>query len=365
MYVERLSLQDYRNYSRASVVLAPGLNGLVGPNGQGKTNLLEALFVLAGRRPPRFGGNSELIRWEQGEAKVRAAVVRDGTRIDVGGTITAQGGRRLQVSGKQLRVASRSPLAATFFCPETLSLVRGGAQVRRDLLDDLVERRVPAFAETRREYARVVRQRNRLLTDGRADCAKLAPWDAQLAQLGARVVSERRAMTTHITPALSQAYASLAGEEGPTLGATYASRALESIDGATEDEIAERLVTEIERRRRDELARGVTLVGPHRDDVTLTLGGHALRSFGSQGEQRTAALALALAEAEVLTQTTGEEPVLLLDDVFSELDGARRQRLLELVGRYEQVVITATTAKALKKKAVRVFEIAQGAVTRG
>lgn len=363
MYIERLHLADFRNYQHADVALSPGLNLLLGANGQGKTNLLEAAFLAAGRNPPRFGGNSQLVRWGQDRACIEAAARVGGANPEIAVEIGPRG-RRLSVNGKPARSLARSPLAAALFCPETLKLVKEGAHARRELADDLVERLRPAHGRVRSDYARVVRQRNKAL-QRRPAGQDLCAWDEQLSVLGAEIVASRVDLVRRIGPLVSEAYATLSGNTEPKVSAAYDSR-LTCEDNSVEA-IAKRISRMLEDRRADEHARGVTLVGPHGDDLVLTLDGHDLRASGSQGEQRTAALALVLAEAQILRDATGEEPVLLLDDVVSELDETRRGLLLAHVGGLGQALVTATAGQALGAvlDQANVIQIAGGRVVGG
>ncbi len=341
MLVESLSLRDFRNYACARVTLAPGLNLLVGANGQGKTNLLEAIHLISGRNPPRFGGNAQLIRWGSDTATAEATITAGGAEPALKLELDRRG-RRLFVNGKKTRALSDSPLVATLFCPETLRLVKEGAQARRELADDLIERLRPAYGRTRSEYGRVLRQRNKILQRP-GSAAQLDVWDERLCELGAEIVAERAEIVRVVSPLVSEAYGTLSGEGRPA-AASYESRLVGDDNG--HEAIARRMAASLAARRADEFARGFTLVGPHRDDVELTLDGHALRGFGSQGEQRTAALALVLAEARVLAEATGAQPVMLLDDVVSELDDERRKRLLKHLAEGRQVIITATSERA-------------------
>lgn len=362
MYVETLSVVDFRNYADAEASLFPGLNVLVGANGQGKTNLLEALFLAAGRNPPRFGGNSQLVRWGCTEARVEARAAGGGAQPVVRLEIGARG-RRLLVNGTKARSVANSPITAAMFCPETLGLVKEGAQARRDLLDDLLERLQPAYAAVRSDYMRVVRQRNRVLQQAQSAPRQLDVWDARLLELGTEITLRRLWATAHVAPLVSEAYANLSGSSSPEASGSYRGR-LVGEENAPES-VARRFSEELARRQSEELARGITVVGPHRDDLVLTLGGHEMRGFGSQGEQRTAALALIIAEAHLLREATGEPPVLLLDDVLSELDEARRGRLLEGVAAEGQAVVTTTNINTLgaAAEAAHVLEIREGTIT--
>jgi len=370
MHVQRLRLRDFRNYSHTDVALAPGLNVLVGANGQGKTNLLEAIHLAAGRNPPRFGGNSRLIRWGRPEARIEASVHAAAAEPSLTVEIRPTA-RRVLVNGKHIRSLAASPLSAALFCPETLCLVKDGANARRDLLDDLIERHQPAYARVRADYGRVLRQRNKTLQSGPRGRSQLSVWDERLCQLGVEMTSRRIEMTSRASPLVSEAYAMLGGTAKDLVDVAYSSGLVATNGSARADVDPEDIAASFERqlreRREDELARGVTLVGPHRDDLVLKLDGHDLRGFGSQGEQRTAALALVLAEAHLLHRATREQPVLLLDDVLSELDQQRRDRLLEHVAAEGQALVTATSVSALGNAAssAHILNVEGGTVVHG
>lgn len=348
MHVEEIRVTDYRNYANLCLALEPGLTIISGDNGQGKTNLLEAIYLLSGRSPLRFGGNAELVRWGAATAIISGRVSAGAGAPEVTLTIGTSG-RRMQINGTKPRSLRGSPLAATLFCPDTLSLVKEGASARRDLVDTLLERLQPAFSALRSDYGRVLRQRNKVLQRSE-ERAALEPWDGQLIELGTQIVIKRASLVRRMSPLVSESYATLSARSGACAQARYSSRLLEGrADGDDQDEegIRARFQALIEERRREELARGLTVVGPHRDDVALELEGRPLREFGSQGEQRCAALSLVLAEAGLLQESSGERPVLLLDDVLSELDELRRARLLEAVSRGGQTIVTTTKAEGI------------------
>lgn len=344
MYVERLRLKAFRNFVEEELVLARGLNVLTGENGQGKTNLLEAIYVAAGRNTPRFGGNANLIAWGEDRTRIEADACARGTAPTVCVDID-HAGRRTVVNGKAVRSHSASPIRAALFCPETLGLVKEGAHARREMIDDLIEREQPSYGRLRAEYGRVLRQRNRLLRDSTAHLgSELGVWNEQLIGLGARVTARRIEACRRLEPLVSEAYATLSGEAEPRVGLRYEGRLVGEDNSATA--LAARLSRQIDERRMEEHARRMTLVGPHRDELVLTVGEHALRGYGSQGQQRTAALALVFAEAAILERAEGDRPVLLLDDVLSELDPSRRRLLLMTVsGGGQAVVTTANTMR--------------------
>lgn len=362
MYIETLALSDYRNYRNATARLGPGLTILAGRNGQGKTNLLESIYLSGGRDPVRFGGIGQTIRAGQATARVDTRVRTTGAEPQVT-LVIERGGRKLYVNGTRARAISRSPIAAAMFCPELLMLVKEGAEGRRQFLDDLLERLKPAYGRLRADYARAVRQRNKTLQNGGG--LALDAWDDRVAELGVEVVAQRFWIVELLQPTLSDAHARLSGTRQPAASAQYRCSVAQEAPGdkAPVDEF----VAQLRRRRPEELARGRTLVGPHRDDLVMCLDGCELRTLGSQGEQRTTALALTMCEAKLLQEATGEQPILLLDDAFSELDEQRRDLLLEIASAPEQAIATTAQMDGLPDAGAkaRVIEVVDGKLVQG
>jgi DNA replication and repair protein RecF len=334
--VKRLVLRDFRNYERAEVALAPGLTVICGPNGAGKTNLLEALYFGCTGRSCRTSNERELVRFGQGVTRVSVEVeAEDGShRLDVG--FEPGEPKRFRIDDAQVdrpAAATVRPLVAVFM-PDRLDLVKGAPALRRAHLDQVVAALWPSRAVARADYSRALAQRNALVARIRAGAARpelLDPWDSELARHGAAVMEARRAALGE----LQEPFARLAGELGlpGTSALDYRPRSKASDADGLRAELAE--------RREDDLARGFTGHGPHRDDIALTRDRRALRSYGSQGQQRVALLALLFAEREVLA-AAGRPPLMLLDDVMSELDASRRERLVELVRAGGQAVVAAT-----------------------
>ena len=338
MRIERLSLRDFRNLERAEVEIGEGLTVLTGPNGAGKSNLLEGLYFACTGHSCRTRSEREVVRF--GAELTRASVegvAEDGRHIlEVGfrpGEL-----KRARVDGEQVERLPASPLRPLVgvFVPERLELVRGAPAVRRAHLDHLVAALWPARAEDRAAFGRALAQRNALLArvrSGGADAALLDPWDAELARHGATVTAHREAALELVRPAFRERAAMLGLSEPADVRLRSAAR----------PRGAEDLMTALRERRDDDIARGFTTHGPHRDDLDLRHAGRGLRAFGSQGQQRLALLALLFAERDVLVDR-GRPPLMLLDDVMSELDGNRRERLAGLVREAGQTVVTATEA---------------------
>jgi len=351
VHVTHLSLADFRSWASVELPLGPGVTALVGPNGQGKTNLVEAVAYVATLGSHRVATDAPLVRLGAQRAAVRASVSRGGRTALVELEIAAVGANRARVNQAPARprdVLGR--LRTVLFAPEDLSLVKGDPDGRRRFLDDLLVARAPRFAGVRSDYERVVRQRNALLKAikaGRGDVRTLDVWDEQLAAVGADLLSGRVYLTHQLRPHVVRAYAALAAGQHEAAIA-YRSSLGDDVGEAAQpgrDVLRDRLQEELVRRRPAELERVVSLVGPHRDDLFVGLGPFPAKGFASHGESWSLALALRLASYELLRADPGPEgdgePVLVLDDVFAELDAGRRDRLAALVAGAEQVLVTA------------------------
>ena len=349
MYVRHLSLADFRSYASAEIELAPGVTTFVGPNGQGKTNLLEAIGYLALLGSHRVSSDAALVRLGAERAYVRAAVVRDERSALLEIEINPGRSNRVQVNRSPLPRPREllGMLRIVLFAPEDLTLVKGDPSERRRFLDDLLVARAPRLAGVRADYERVLRQRNALLKSagparrgGGANVATLDTWDAHLARTGAELLAARLDLVEALRGRVDASYESVAPGGGPTT-LDYRSSIGEDVELIADRTIlTEVLLDRMAGRRADELARGVSLVGPHRDELVLSIGELPARGYASHGESWSLALALRLASYDLLT-ADGGEPVLLLDDVFAELDTRRRARLAELVEPAEQVLVTA------------------------
>jgi DNA replication and repair protein RecF len=330
-------------------VLEPGVVLVTGPNGAGKTNLLEALHLGTQGFSPRARSDAQLVRFGADAGRVLLAGVNGHRRFESDVVLSAREARRAQLNGDALRSAEqlRHELRALVFTPDRLAVVKGGPAARRAYLDRSLGRLVPAQASLPVEYAAAVGQRNaalRRLGAGLSSRAALDPWTEAVVSLGASLVEARR----RALAALAGPFAECAGRLG---------LASATIDYAGEEPSA----AELEARLPKDLERGVTGAGPHLHDVVLQAAGRELRGFGSQGEQRVAILALVLAEADVLEEG-GSRPLVLLDDVLSELDDARRRALGEMIAAGGQTVVTATSASALSTEAAQHLEVAPGEV---
>ena len=354
MYVRHLVLNEFRSWPRVELDLTPGRTVFVGPNGFGKTNIVEALWYSATLGSHRVASDAPLIRTGADRAIVSTIVVNEGRELAIDLEITAGRANKARLN----RSPVRSPreilgvLRAVLFAPEDLALVRGDPSERRRYLDELATIRRPRIAGVRADYDKVVRQRTALLKTAsgarfRGDSSALETldvWDGHLATFGAQLIAARVALVTHLAPEVEKAYQLLAPASRPA-AIHYRSGTdvveAEAAVGTVDTEIYEAaLLAELARRRTAELERGVCLVGPHRDDLELRLGDHPAKGFASHGESWSMALSLRLAAYELLRED-GSDPVLLLDDVFAELDESRRRALVNVASTAEQVLVTA------------------------
>ncbi len=395
MHLTHLSLTDFRSYPSLDLLLVPGVNTFVGSNGQGKTNLLEAVGYLATLGSHRVASDAPLVREGAMSAALRARIVRGDRAALVEIEIIPGRANRAQLN--------RSPLARprdvlgllvmVLFAPEDLALVKGDPAERRRFLDDLLVARTPRLAGVLADYERVLRQRSTLLrTAGAArragrvgDLRTLDVWDSQLARYGSELLAARLTLVEALRPRVETAYSAVASsppspargtgtaEETALTGLAYRSTVVAGIedrgpvsDGGAADRVVleEAMLAELARVRPQEIDRGVTLAGPHRDELLLSINGRPARGYASHGESWSLALALKLASFELLRDDQ-REPVLLLDDVFAELDAGRRVRLAELVAPAEQVLVTAAVgADVPAVLAGTRFEVADGQVSR-
>ncbi|UGY92564.1 DNA replication/repair protein RecF [Streptomyces gobiensis] len=373
MHVTHLSLADFRSYARAEVSLDPGVTAFVGPNGQGKTNLVEAVGYLATLGSHRVSSDAPLVRMGADRAVIRAAVTQGERQqlieleLNPGRANRARINRSSQVRPRDVLGMVRTVL----FAPEDLALVKGDPGERRRFLDELITARSPRMAGVRSDYDRVLKQRNTLLKSAAMarrhgsrvgssmDLSTLDVWDQHLARAGAELLAQRLDLIAALEPLADKAYERLAPGGGPV--------ALEyrcPVGGGSRAELYEQLLGALGEARQQEIERGVTLVGPHRDDLLLKLGQLPAKGYASHGESWSFALALRLASYDLLC-AEGAEPVLVLDDVFAELDTRRRERLAELVAPGEQVLVTAAVAEDVPGvlSGAR-YVVADGEVTR-
>lgn len=355
MHLAHLSLADFRSYAAVELPLDLGVTAFVGPNGQGKTNLVEAVGYLATLGSHRVAQDAPLVRLGTGRAVVRGSVVRDGRPTLVEIEITPGRANRARVN----RAPVPRPrevlglLRTVLFAPEDLALVKGDPSDRRRYLDELLVARAPRLSGVRSDYDRVLKQRNALLKSAGAavrasrgggggvpDLRTLDVWDSHLARAGAELLAARVELVEALRPLVAKSYDDVAAGVGDARLDYRSSLGPEVALLPDRELLAAALLEAMARTRREEVDRGVSLVGPHRDDLVLSLGPMPAKGYASHGECWSYALALRLASYDLLT-ADGGEPVLVLDDVFAELDTGRRDRLAGLVSGAEQVLVTA------------------------
>jgi DNA replication and repair protein RecF len=351
LQLRSLRLTDFRNYADAAVEFRPGLNLVVGRNGQGKTNLLEAINVLSGLGSHRGAAGEAMVRQGAERAVLSGTGSAGGRDVRVDAEVKRTGGTRLLVNRVAVERMSASSsagmLVAVAFSPDDLVIIKGGPEERRRLLDQGAARVRPLGATERQEFERVLRQRTGLLkaapTSHRA-LATLDVWDESFARAGAVVVRNRLAVLDRLRPEVLRRYRSVSGQAGE-VSVEYKASWLEpgTASTASEEGLRAALFDALAKARSRDLERGVSTVGPQRDDVEVLLEGADARLFASQGEQRTLALSLRMAERDLVAANRGEDPILLLDDIFSELDEVRRSHLVEMVAASGQTIATATS----------------------
>ncbi|GAA4346892.1 DNA replication/repair protein RecF [Microbacterium rhizosphaerae] len=357
MIVEHVSLVDFRNYAAADVALGPGPQVFIGRNGQGKTNLAEAVAYFATVGSHRVSSDAPMVRDGADAAIVRTRLAHGERHVGLEVQINRQGPNKARVNGANVRPSELPRYAqVVLFAPEDLQIVRGDPSGRRRFIDQLLAQRTPRMSAVLADYDRVLRQRNALLKSARARGVKgdalstLDVWDDKLVSLGTQVIEARLALASDLAQPLADAYTVIAGaDHSAELEWALSVRGVDPEDGedADDDDSVDASITDMFRqalasRRTAELDRGMTLVGPHRDDLLLRVRGLPVRGYASHGESWSVALALRLASAELLrAESLLGDPVLILDDVFAELDAERRARLADIAAGFEQVIVTA------------------------
>lgn len=364
MRVEWVSLANFRSYPQLEWRPDTEVNLLLGPNGAGKTNLLESIAYLASLKSFRSAPDTALIADAAESAVVRSGLVGEGRERLIEVEIPRSGGRRAQVDKSRLRRSADllGVLRVVAFLPEDLDTVKRGPAYRRDLLDEVAVQLWPAAYLDQSEYERAVRQRNAFLKQGHDDEATLSVWDSRVSQSGGRVLARRSRVVETLEPLLGEAYSDVAGADAKvriTYGPTWPG----GLDLSSAGEFAERLGEALEQNRRRDYERRMTTVGPHRDEPGFSIDGHEARIHGSQGEQRTMALAVKLATHRAVATVVGETPVLLLDDVFSELDPSRSEALAQALPANTQTMITSARPEDVPI-AGTVWKVGHGKVSR-
>lgn len=359
LVVTRLELRDFRSYRRLELEPDPHLTVLVGPNAAGKTNIVEALeLVTAGTsfRRPQW---SELIRWGSTEARVALKAEGEGRVLDVDLVVGEAGRRVYRVNGKTRRRISEvaGVIPCVSFTPDDLRMVKDSADRRRGAIDGVGDQLSPAYLTARLDYERIVRQRNSLLKDVQPDHEILDALTERLVLQGVAFMGHRHRLFDRVVARMSEVYETLAPKE--RLSATYVPSWERGERANATTGAMESMREALSRAEREERARGLTLIGPHRDEVVFLVNEREARAFGSQGQLRTIALAWKLAEVAVVTEIAGQAPVLLLDDVMSELDESRRHTLTSFVGGAAQTFMTTTNLGYFEKELVSRAKVVQ------
>lgn len=370
MNVKKLELYDFRNYAHISAELAPGVNLLVGENAQGKTNLLESVFYLSCGKSFRTGKPQEMIRFGQDFADIQADIFTRERETNVRAVIfAAKKPRQLYIGGVRQKTAARlsETLHTVLFCPEELQVLKGSAAARRKLLDTAISQIRPTYAQALSEYNRLLEQKSRILKD-RFEMPSLLQalpdYNLRLAQVGA-VLIEYRAWYLEKLAVLAAEFHGDFSSGRETLSLSYQTVSNIENPSASRAELTQKLIEHQKAHERAELEAAQCLSGPHKDDFEASIGDISVKSYGSQGQTRTASISLKLAERELLRRDTGEEPILLLDDVLSELDAKRQDFVLNRI-RSGQVLITCCETDRLtdlgKTMLIRQGQIAEDTV---
>lgn len=368
MIISRLELFNFRNYRHLDIEFSPGVNLIIGRNAQGKTNLLESIYFLSHLRSKRAPRMRDLAMEGAESASARGLIMDAGQRITLKVAFGA-GGRSAEVNGRRAEHSAKAAgvLKCVMFEPGDLYLVKGEPSRRREFLDETMEGLGPGVAQAVGQYRHLLRQRNAMMKRweeyGPGFLNALEPWNEKISESGGEIVAARRRMTDRMSALVGETYREVSRD---TAQVSFEYRGTSGSDGDTHEQAARAMREALEEAIGEEKRARTTLVGPHRDEVEIRIGGMEARYNASQGEQRTVAFAMRFAQKEYLRDVTGKGPVLLLDDVLSELDEARRGRVLEMAAKCEQTVITATElARGFKIASSSLFEVEGGKIKVG
>lgn len=369
MFIERLALTDYRNYDSLELSFSPHINVLIGENAQGKTNIMEAIYVLSMAKSHRTANDRELIRWEQEYGKIEGDIKRKYGRLPLELTISKKGKKARVNHLEQNRLSLYiGQLNVVMFAPEDLNLVKGSPQVRRRFLDMEIGQISPVYLHDLLTFQKVLKQRNAILKDNRGKLdftdVMFDIYTEQYIQLAVQIIRKRFYFIELLQKWAEPIHKGISrGIE--QLKVTYGT--LKEFDsGQTAEQMEEILSRKLHEVRRRELERGMTLIGPHRDDLHFFVNDYDIQTYGSQGQQRTTALSLKLAEIDLVKQEVGETPVLLLDDVLSELDDYRQSHLLNIMQGQVQTFVTTTNIAGIDHETIRdaeLYEVSAGKVS--
>jgi DNA replication and repair protein RecF len=387
MYVKKVRLTNFRNYKTAEVELSPGVNLLFGPNGQGKTNLVEAINFFASLSSHRVAGHTPLIKQGEQSAIISLDLAHQERELLLEYEINSDSPNRARLNKSPVQKPKDilGYLNSVIFAPEDLDIVKRDPTNRRAFIDQLIVQFTPRMLGVYSDYERVLKQRNTLLKSARATGTRgdalstLSAWDESLVKFGSEIIAARVSITAKLTPGLTENYKNIAKTnneprmfiKSSILGSTILDGEeaddAEYLETPDREEIAELFREKLARMRPKELERGITLVGPHRDDLVLILGSLPAKGYASHGESWSYALSLRLASLEILRQESKlGDPILILDDVFAELDSDRRAQLAELVQGNEQVLITAAVIEDVPESLVaKRFSVVAGEIANG
>ena len=367
MKLRSLTMRHYRNYTDQTVVFDEGVNIFSGENAQGKTNLIEALFFLSRGYSHRAVRKQEIITFDESEMYVSAEVTRGDVRHNIRYK-TDQSGKELTLDQKK---AKHSQVSRTFpvilFEPDDLHIIKAGPERRRRFIDEELSEAIPAYRKVLKQYRRALKQRNALLKAIRQDATltvMLDGWDEQLVTLGSKLISYRLAYLKRLNTAAKKIHRILSGER-EELSLMYQNNVIDR--PAYQRDIEKAFAEKIAESRETDLEKGTSVTGPHLDDIVVMIGGREARRFGSQGQQRSAAIALKLSQIDIYEALTGELPIVLLDDILSELDESRQRNILKLIDR-NQSVITCTNADFMRRhhpEGIAVFTVHNGVISQG
>jgi len=367
MWLKALELRHYRNYESLQLYdLSPRVNLFVGQNAQGKTNVIEAVLMLAVAKSHRTNRDAELISFEKESALLQGVVERENRVFKLDLQLLGKG-KKGRVNGVEKRKMSDfvGHLNVVMFAPEDLQLIKGGPAQRRRFLDVEIGQVSPQYLYNLSQYQKVLLQRNTMLKDiaRKAGSEEMLPiWEEQLAVYGAKVIRKRLQFVEKLEHFAKDIHSRIAGGKEELSFRYQSSAELSTVDNEWSDVI----FRELQKRRKQDILRGTTSLGPHRDDLIVRINGREVDTYGSQGQQRTASLSMKLAEIELIRDEVGEYPVLLLDDVLSELDQSRQLHLIESMGERVQTLITTTTTyglEAFMHEQANVYHVEQGAIT--
>lgn len=360
MYLEKVELINWRNLEKVELSFPEKILVLAGDNAQGKTNFLEALFLLAREISPRRAKDEEMIRWGEKFSYLKAQVNKEGLHFTRELVVRKEGKKEWRIDGK--RETRRTPLPLVGYFPQDQELVEGPPQKRRDFLDEVISFLSPSYKKWLREYEKILYRRNLLLREG-AQPDILEVYGERLISCGVKIVEARLRYLHQFVPYLQKFYQELSGED------TFLRVIYRSLGYRWEEGVEEGLRTTKERVRGEEKERGVTLFGPHRDEVIFLLRGREMRDFASQGEKKKMAISLRLAETSVVRSIYGQNVVVLIDDVFSELDKKRRALLWQKIKDENQVFLTTTEGEEIKELSgsypFSFFRIERGKIEKG